>query len=147
MNRAYPLLQTMYPAVAKAAASGQSPRPKQALIRPSVSLENKTQSEAGITTRAQNSSGELVDFIVYGVDEDDQTQEIHLAFRDDVVRGVYLKLRFEAAGLRAIFLVRDKSARRWAHAYGEQILARLEKKGLKTSTVEIIDSDEEMPER
>lgn len=147
MKRRYPLMQNMYPALANPAPAGQATQPKQAAIRPSVSLKNKSRPSQSTAARAQNKSGELVDFIVYGVDEDDQTQEIHLAFRDDVVRGVYLKLRFEAAGLRAIFLVNDKSARRWARAYGEQILARLEKKGLKTSVVEIIDSDEKMPER
>ncbi len=79
--------------------------------------------------------------MVYGVDEDDQTQEVHLAFRDEVVSGVYLKLRFEADGIRAIFIVQDKSARRWAAAYGEQILLRLEKKGMKTSRVSIEEGE------
>ncbi len=144
MSREYPLLCQLYPPVRDPAPSGQSVRPKTAAIRPSVSLKKSVTAAPTQDAQSMRSSDQIVDFIVYGQDEDDQTQEVHLAFRDDVVRGVYLKLRFETAGLRAIFLVNDKAARRWARAYGEQILARLEKKGMKTHAVEIIDS--ELPE-
>jgi hypothetical protein len=82
------------------------------------------------------SPGDLIHFMVYGTDEDG-TREVHLAFQDDVLAGVYLKLRFEPAGLRAIFMVRDAEGRRLAAAHGDDILARLSKRGLRTNTWDV----------
>jgi len=79
--------------------------------------------------------------MVYGTD-DEETPEVHLAFREEVMAGVYLKLRFETAGVRAIFMVQDAAGRRAARAYGEEILARLASKGLRTTTVEVEELEE-----
>lgn len=148
MSRDYPMLRALYPPVENPAPSGQGNQLRQAAVRPSVtpskdSAHDKTIDPGPGAVLKQGAPGDMVDFIVYGVDEEDQTQEVHLSFRDEVVSGVYLKLRFEPAGLKAIFLVNDKAGRRWARAYGEQILARLATKGLKTGSVEIIEASAE----
>jgi hypothetical protein len=134
MARSYPLLESLYPPQAVAARV----RPERsARVRPSVTPQETPHPAVAPAGLQVPAPGELVEFLVYGVDDEDQTQEVHLAFRDEVVRGVYLKLRFETAGVRAIFMVRDVSGRRWAAAYGEQILARLSSKGLRTQRVDI----------
>ncbi|MFH1812090.1 MAG: hypothetical protein ABIJ09_25350 [Pseudomonadota bacterium] len=138
-RRRYPILESLYPPRDPAPAL-RARGERQALVRPSVTphQESRTLPE-GARVMAP---GDLVEFMVYGVDDEDQTQEVHLAFREEVVQGVYLKLRFEPAGVRAIFIVRDTNGRRWAAAYGEQILARLSQRGLRTQHVDI---EEQVP--
>ncbi len=147
MTRTYPILEGLYPPRAQAGALPVRSA-RQAQVRPSVTPQGGKRAATGPSGQAQGmkmpaAPGELIEFMVYGVDDDDQTQEVHLAFREEVVAGVYLKLRFETAGVRAVFIVRDKTGRRWAAAYGEQILARLAEKGMRTIGVDIEDAKPE----
>ena len=91
--------------------------------------------KAQVTIRYENDAPVAVDTVVLSTQH---TEEIsHDALTEGVMEGVYLKLRFDPEGVRAIFLVRDASGRRAAKAYGPDILARLEQKGVRTTRVEI----------
>ena len=139
--RQYPVLESLFPPRANppradplrraGAPVVAAPPRRQAGKRPSL--------PEGAVSTSLGSASELIEFMVYGTDEHD-TPEIHLAFREDVMAGVYLKLRFETRGVQAVFIVRDAAGRRLAKSYGEDILARLAKKGLRTDAVVIEDA-------
>lgn len=146
MARSYPILESLFPPL-PATADGSAVAPAAQPLRigppPAAVADAHASKVAGPAA-----PGELIEFMVYGTDEDG-TAEIHLAFREQVLSGVYLKLRFDSAGVRAIFIVRDAEGRRVAQAYGDQILARLSRRGLRTATVEIeqaIPADDEESE-
>jgi len=135
MARSYPILEALFPPLPAATGAGPAIEPAAQPLRVGPPTA-PTGNERSTKVRGPAAPGELIEFMVYGTDEDG-TAEVHLAFREQVFSGVYLKLRFDTAGVRAIFIVRDADGRRIAQAYGEQILARLAKRGLRTATVEI----------
>ncbi|MBN2358123.1 MAG: hypothetical protein JXR83_01635 [Deltaproteobacteria bacterium] len=132
MARSYPILGSLFPPLPAAPAPAIDLASRPLRVGPPAPAAAAS-SPAAVGPEAP---GDLIEFMVYGTDEDG-TQEVHLAFREQVLSGVYLKLRFDTAGVRAIFLVRDAAGRRIARAYGEQILARLASRGLRTAAVEI----------
>jgi uncharacterized protein with ATP-grasp and redox domains len=136
--RQYPVLQALFPPIEikqqrdPLRQPGAPVMPARAQLR-SDQPKTSTTMAAGLGMAAAK---DMIDFMVYGTDDHD-TPEIHLSFREDVMAGVYLKLRFEAKGVQAIFIVRDQAGRRIALSYGEQLLARLATKGLRTDTVSV----------
>lgn len=134
--RRYPLLESLYPAEPAVARADPLRRPG-APVLPRSAIERSGTSNGIAPTVAP---ADLLDFLVYGTDEAGD-QEVHLSFREEVMAGVYLKLRFEPGGVRAIFLVRDPAGRRLAAAYGEELLARLARKGLRVAGVDVEEVD------
>lgn len=132
-KRSYPVLEALFPPRPQVAPADPRRRPGAPLPYPAAPPRRAAAPRA---SQGPARPAELIDFMVYGTD-DEGTPEVHLAFREEVLEGIYLKLRFETAGVRAIFMVRDAAGRRAARAYGPDILARLEQKGMRTTTVEI----------
>lgn len=73
---------------------------------------------------------DMVDVMLVGDDEDGK-QHVHLAFKDDVFGGLYLKLERTSAGLFATFLVPSDGDRRGVEGQVDLLLARLRGRGMR----------------
>lgn len=71
---------------------------------------------------------QLVEFFVLGQSERGE-REVHMCFKADVLRGMYLRLTHKERGLFATFFVADDTVRRYLDAEAPRLLRRLEKPG------------------
>lgn len=80
--------------------------------------------------RADELMEDLVDVMLVGDDEDGKAQ-VHLAFKDEVFGGLYVKLERDDAGLFAIFTARSELDRRAIEGHVGDLLARFRNKGMR----------------
>jgi hypothetical protein len=59
--------------------------------------------------------------------------EMHLVFREEVLRGLTCTLRLETAGLFARFLAPDETVRRYVESTAHELLDRMSKRGLRVA--------------
>lgn len=83
----------------------------------------------------------LVDTMLVGQDAETEDGEIHLQFKDDVLRGLYVSLVREGTGLVAKFVVADATVRRQIDGEAQRLVDRLAAKGMKINgyTIEVRD--------
>lgn len=72
----------------------------------------------------------LVDTMLVGQDADTEDGEVHLQFKDDVLRGLYVSLVREGEGLVAKFVVADATVRRQIDGEAQRLVDRLSAKGM-----------------
>jgi hypothetical protein len=82
---------------------------------------------------------DLVDMMLVG--QDDGQHQIHLAFREEVMGGLYVTLERRLDGLFATFLVDDVNDRRHLESTVGQLLARLEGRGMRIAGHEVKQRD------
>jgi hypothetical protein len=73
---------------------------------------------------------DMVDVMLVGDDEDGR-QHVHLAFKEDVFGGLYLKLERTPDGLFATFLVSSDGDRRGVEGHVDLLLSRLRSRGMR----------------
>lgn len=112
-------------------------RPPPAIATPAPVREA---APAGPPTRTDELMEDMVDMMLVG-DDEDGGQQIHLAFKDDVFGGLYLKLARTPDGLFATFLVPDDGARRAVNGQVDELLSRLRSRGMKIAghSIEVRD--------
>jgi hypothetical protein len=71
----------------------------------------------------------LLDMFLFG-ESPEGKPEIHLTFKDDVLRGATLQLVKEEAGYDAIFTVGDDTVRRHLEGELERLVQRLQARGM-----------------
>ncbi|MEW5852846.1 MAG: hypothetical protein AB2A00_28945 [Myxococcota bacterium] len=81
---------------------------------------------------------DMLDLAAVGRD-DKGVMEMHLIFKEEVLRGLVCKLRFEAAGLQALFVAPDETVRRYVESTANDLLDRMRRRGMKVGgwTVEV----------
>ncbi|MCP4504196.1 MAG: hypothetical protein GY822_30095 [Deltaproteobacteria bacterium] len=92
------------------------------------SLPSTSTREVRSETSAQMEN--MVDLFFAGAEEENQEQQIHLQFKEDILGGLYLTLKKTDAGMVAHFVVNDKNTRRLVESQAHSLVARLEKKGI-----------------
>ena len=85
---------------------------------------------AAPNTSIMHQANSLIDMALVGSDEDDR-QEVHLIFKEDVFEGVHLRMVTTPDGLEVIFMVQDAYSRRQLEGRVDDLMARLSQKGLR----------------
>lgn len=111
-------------------------RPPPAIAVPAADLDLSPPEGASAdetpTLRTDALMEDMVDIMLVG-DYEDGKQHVHLAFKDDVFGGLYLKLERTAEGLFATFLVPSDRDRRGVEGHVDLLLARLRGRGMRIS--------------
>lgn len=94
-----------------------------------VEQESPDDDDATVLRRADA----LIDMALVGTD-DNENQEVHLVFKEDVFSGVHLRLVTTPEGLEVIFVVQDAYSRRQLEGRIEDLMARLSRKGLRIAS-------------
>lgn len=113
---------TLGPAVMRAPPAIAVPAP----------LDLDTEPPSATPSRTDELMDDMVDVMLVGDDGDDGgKQHVHLAFKDDVFGGLYLKLERTSDGLFATFLVRSDGDRRGVEGHVDMLLSRLRSRGMR----------------
>lgn len=72
---------------------------------------------------------DMVDLCLVG--DEDGRHQVHLSFKDDVLRGLYVRLERRDDGLFACFFVADDTARRMLEGNVESMVARMRARGMR----------------
>lgn len=81
---------------------------------------------------------DLLDLAAMGKDESG-VMEMHLVFKEEVLRGLVCKLRFEAEGLHARFVAPDETVRRYLDGTAAELIERMRRRGMRIGgwTIEV----------
>lgn len=112
---------TVGPAVMRPPPAIAVPAPDVDLAPPDVTQRDEARTDALME--------DMVDVMLVG--DDDGKQHVHLAFKEDVFGGLYLKLERTPEGLYATFLVPSDSERRGVEGHVDLLLARLRDRGMR----------------
>jgi hypothetical protein len=116
-------------------------RPPPEVAVPSAPAGDKGEEgeEGDERSRTDELMEDMVDMMLVG--DDDGQHTVHLAFKDHVFGGLYLKLERTPDGLHATFLVGDDIDRRGVEGQVDALLARLRDRGMRIAghSVEVRD--------
>lgn len=115
-------------------------RPPPAIALPSPADVDLPPPEGAVTSAGPSTDSLMEDMVdVMLVGDDDGTQHVHLAFKEDVFGGLYLKLERASDGLFATFLVSGDRERRGVEGHVDLLLSRLRDRGMRITghTVEV----------
>jgi hypothetical protein len=79
---------------------------------------------------------DLLEIAAVGKDPNGLT-EMHLVFKEDVLRGLVCKLRFQPEGLHATFVAPDDSVRRYLESTAPDLVERMRRRGMRVAGWEV----------
>jgi hypothetical protein len=91
-----------------------------------LDLEPRIPNEGGATDEML---GELVDMVFVSAEDNGGQHEVHLVFKAEVLGGLHLRLRKQADGMHATFVVEDAAARRAVSDHVDGLVAHLKGRG------------------